>query len=135
MISSTLTTRCVRHVLCGRRVELSNQSRKWRTKRFGNIKWRVSAVSYKVVHTRNQREGGWEFLNNTSVWSANKGPWRADGRRGGYHPFNRGRRKKRVSKTFQRERPWKKMPPLKGSGESAFGVRGFGRTSQSKLLV
>ena len=36
-------------------------SRKWRTRRFGNIKWRVSAVSHEVGHDGNQRAGGWEF--------------------------------------------------------------------------
>ena len=35
-------------------------SRKWQTKRFCNIKWRVSVVSYEVVHALNQRAGGWE---------------------------------------------------------------------------
>ena len=43
-------------------------SRKWRTQRLGNIKWRVSVVSYEVVHALNQRAGDWESPSNTRTW-------------------------------------------------------------------
>ena len=42
-------------------------SRKWRSRRFGDTKWRVSAVSHQVVHV------GYEFTSNTSVGSAYEG--------------------------------------------------------------
>ena len=61
------------------RVEQS--SRKRRTKRFGNITWRVSVVSYEVVYALNQRTGDWESPSNTSVWSATEGVRRTDGTR------------------------------------------------------
>ena len=47
------------------RVERS--SRKRRTKRFGNIKWRVSVVGYEIVHALNQRAGGCDFPSNPSI--------------------------------------------------------------------
>ena len=72
--------------------------KKWRTKRFCNIKWRVSVVSYEVVLALNQREGGWTFPSNTSVWTANEGPRRTGGRRGCF-PFERGRRKRPTGTT------------------------------------
>ena len=73
------------------RVEQS--SRKWRTRRFGSIKWRVSVVNYEVVHVGDQRAGGWDLPGNTSVWSANEVLRQADGTRGDF-PFDRGRRNK-----------------------------------------
>ena len=83
----------------GQRGRVKQSSRKWRTKRFRNIKWRVSVVSYEVVHALNPRAGVWESPSNTSVWSANEGLRRADGTRGGF-PFERWRRRRRAGKTF-----------------------------------
>ena len=67
-------------------------SRKWRTTLLCNTKWRVSGVSFE----------------------ANESLRRTDGTRGGRFPLERGRRKRRAGK-HQREKPWKDMPPRKGS--------------------
>ena len=58
------------HVVEEQRGRVEESSRKWRTKRFCNIKWLVSDVSYEVVHALNPGAGGWESPSYTSVWSA-----------------------------------------------------------------
>ena len=120
------------------RVERSLRRR--RTKRFGNIKWQVSAVSHEVVHVGNLTAGGWEFPSNTSVRSANEGLWRTEGTRRGHFPFDRGKRKKRAAKTFHRSsisaRGLGKTGRLgRDQEKSVFGVRDFDGTSKSKLLL
>ena len=71
-------------------------SRKWRTKRFCNINWRASVVSYEVIHAMNPRAGGSNPPSHTIVWSANEGLRRADRTRGGRFPFERGGLKRRT---------------------------------------
>ena len=50
-----------------KKVRVEQSSRKWQTQRYCNIKWRGSIVSDEGVHALNQRTGGWELPNNTSV--------------------------------------------------------------------
>ena len=73
---------------------------KWRTERFCHIRWRLSVVSYEIVHALNQRAGGRESSGNTSVWSENEGLWRTGGTQGSHFPFERGRRKRPAGQTF-----------------------------------
>ena len=67
---------------------------KWRTKPFGNIKWRASVVGYEIVHALNKRAGGCESSSHTSVWSANEGLRRTGGTRRSRFPFERGRQRR-----------------------------------------
>ena len=53
------------------KVRVEQSSRKRRTKRVCNIDWRMSIVSYEVVHALNERTGGWESPSDTSVQPAN----------------------------------------------------------------
>ena len=53
------------------KVRVEQSSRKRRTKRVCNIEWRMSIVSYEVVHALNERTGGWESPSDTSVRPAN----------------------------------------------------------------
>ena len=63
------------------KVRVEQSSRKRRTKRVCNIEWRMSIVSYEVVHALNERTGSWESPSDTSVRPANGTLRRTDGTR------------------------------------------------------
>ena len=125
-VDQPLTTRCLRHCSLWQKGRVEQPSRKWRTRRFGNIKWRVSAVSHEVVHVGNQRAGGWELTSNTSLQSANEGLPRTDGTRRGHFPFDRGKRKKRAVKTFH-------LPSISARGLGKTGH--LERDQENRFLV
>ena len=56
------------------KVRVEQSSRKRRTKRVCNIEWRMSIVSYEVVHALNERTGGWESTQrhecSASKWNS-----------------------------------------------------------------